>query len=189
VVPRRLCRSRSVEQDNPHLPRRRRLPGRQPGRQEPAFRHSRARHGRNRQRLALSKLRPFGASSSSSATTPDPRSDWPRSWNCLPLFVFTHDAMGDGEDGPTHQPGRTPRIPPRHTGTNRAASRRMPMSSRGYRYIVQRATSRPYSLLSRQPLPTLDRTKYAPASGVAKAPTSSPTPPAEIRKRSSCLGQ
>ena len=46
VVPRRLGRPRPVEQDDADVRGRRRFPGRQPGRQEPALRHPRARDGR-----------------------------------------------------------------------------------------------------------------------------------------------
>ena len=50
VVPRRLGGPRAVEQDHPDVRGRGRLPGREPGRQEPAFRHPRARDGGDRQR-------------------------------------------------------------------------------------------------------------------------------------------
>ena len=50
LVPGRLGRSRPVEQDHPEIRGGGRLPGRQPGRKEPAFRHSRARDGGDRER-------------------------------------------------------------------------------------------------------------------------------------------
>ena len=84
------------------------------------------------------------------------------------IFVFTHDAMGDGEDGPTHQPVE-----------QIAAFRAMPglvllrpgdanEVVEAYRYIMQLRHQPAVLALSRQPLPTLDRGKYAPASGVAR---------------------
>ncbi|MFC4274168.1 transketolase [Achromobacter aloeverae] len=84
------------------------------------------------------------------------------------IFVFTHDSIGLGEDGPTHQPveqmSQLRGIPSmrvlRPCDANEVAE--------AWR-IALRQTHRPTALvLSRQPLPTLDREKYAPASGAAR---------------------
>jgi transketolase len=84
------------------------------------------------------------------------------------IYVFTHDSIGVGEDGPTHQPIE-----------QLAALRAMPNIlvmrpgdanevSEAYRVALQQ-THRPIAMvLSRQATPTLDRSKYAAASGVAK---------------------
>jgi transketolase len=84
------------------------------------------------------------------------------------LFIFTHDSIGVGEDGPTHQPVE-----------QLAAFRAMPNMlvfrpgdanevTEAYKVAIQH-THGPSSLVfSRQPMPTIDRAKYAPASGVAK---------------------
>lgn len=84
------------------------------------------------------------------------------------IFVFTHDAMGDGEDGPTHQPVE-------HLASLRAIPGLVTLRPgdanevvEAYRYIMQLRHQPAALVLSRQPLPTLDRTKYAPASGVAR---------------------
>jgi transketolase len=84
------------------------------------------------------------------------------------LFVFTHDAMGDGEDGPTHQPVE-------HLASLRAIPGLITLRPgeanevvEAYRYVVQQRHQPAVLALSRQPLPTLDRTKYAPASGVSQ---------------------
>jgi transketolase len=84
------------------------------------------------------------------------------------LFVFTHDAMGDGEDGPTHQPVE-------HLVSLRAIPGLITLRPgdanevvEAYRFVVQLRHQPAVLALSRQPLPTLDRTKYAPASGVAQ---------------------
>jgi transketolase len=84
------------------------------------------------------------------------------------LFVFTHDAMGDGEDGPTHQPIE-------HLASFRAIPGLVTLRPadanevvEAYRYIMQLRREPAVLVLSRQPLPTLDRTKYASASGVAR---------------------
>jgi transketolase len=87
----------------------------------------------------------------------------------LPVFfVFTHDAMGDGEDGPTHQPveqlASLRAIP--GLVTLRPADANEVVEA--YRYVIQLRHEPAVLALSRQALPTLDRSKYAPASGVAK---------------------
>ena len=84
------------------------------------------------------------------------------------IFVFTHDAMGDGEDGPTHQPveqlASLRAIPGLVTLRPGDANEVV----EAYRYIMQLRHQPAVLALSRQPLPTLDRRKYAPASGVAR---------------------
>lgn len=84
------------------------------------------------------------------------------------IFVFTHDAMGDGEDGPTHQPVE-------HLASLRAIPGLVTLRPgdanevvEAYRYVMQLRHEPAVLALSRQPLPTLDRTKYAPASGLAR---------------------
>ena len=84
------------------------------------------------------------------------------------IFVFTHDAMGDGEDGPTHQPVEqlvSLRAIPglvvlRPGDANEVVE--------AYRYILQLRHQPAVLALSRQPLPTFDRGKYASAAGVAR---------------------
>ena len=84
------------------------------------------------------------------------------------LFVFTHDAMGDGEDGPTHQPveqlASLRAIP--GLVTFRPADANEVVEA--YRYVMQLRHRPAVLVLSRQALPTLDRQKYAPASGVSR---------------------
>jgi transketolase len=84
------------------------------------------------------------------------------------IFVFTHDAMGDGEDGPTHQPVEQlvslRAIPGLVTLRPGDANEVV----EAYRYIMQLRHQPAVLALSRQPLPTLDRNRYAPASGVAR---------------------
>jgi transketolase len=84
------------------------------------------------------------------------------------IFVFTHDAMGDGEDGPTHQPVEqlaSFRAEPGLVVLRPADANEV---VEAYRYIMQLRHKPAMLALSRQPLPTLDRSKYAPASGVAR---------------------
>jgi transketolase len=84
------------------------------------------------------------------------------------IFVFTHDAMGDGEDGPTHQPVE-------HLASLRAVPGLTLLRPgdanevvEAYRVVMQLRHRPAVLVLSRQPLPTLDRNKYASASGVAR---------------------
>jgi transketolase len=117
--------------------------------------------------LSLSKLRAFGA-------TFFIFSDYARAAIRLAtlmelpaIFVFTHDAMGDGEDGPTHQPVEhliSLRAIPGLTTLRPGDANEV---VEAYRYIIQLGHQPAVLVLSRQPLPTLDRSKYAPASGVA----------------------
>ncbi|MFO1316354.1 MAG: transketolase [Burkholderiales bacterium] len=118
--------------------------------------------------MALSKLRPFGA-------TFFIFSDYARGAIRLSalmelptLMVFTHDAMGDGEDGPTHQPIEqlaSLRAIPGMTVLRPGDANEV---TEAYRCAL-RFRHRPAILvLSRQPLPTLDRARCAPASGVAQ---------------------
>jgi transketolase len=84
------------------------------------------------------------------------------------IFIFTHDAMGDGEDGPTHRPVEQlislRAIPGLVTLRPGDANEVV----EAYRYVLQLRHQPTVLALSRQPLPTLDRRKYAPASGVAR---------------------
>jgi transketolase len=82
--------------------------------------------------------------------------------------VFTHDAMGDGEDGPTHQPVEqlaSLRAVPGLTLLRPGDANEV---VEAYRVIMQLRHRPAVLVLSRQPLPTLDRGKYASASGVAR---------------------
>ncbi len=83
-------------------------------------------------------------------------------------MVFTHDAMGDGEDGPTHQPIEqlaSLRAIPGMTVMRPGDANEV---VEAYRLVVQFKHRPALLVLSRQPLPTLDRRKYAPASGAAR---------------------
>jgi transketolase len=117
--------------------------------------------------LSLSKLRPFGAGFLIF-------SDYMRAPIRLSalmeipvIFIFTHDSIGVGEDGPTHQPVEqliSLRAIPglivlRPGDANEVAE--------AWRVIVQLRHEPACLILSRQNMPTFDRTRYAPAKGVA----------------------
>jgi transketolase len=83
------------------------------------------------------------------------------------IHIFTHDSIGVGEDGPTHQPVE-------HLASLRAIPGLVTLRPgdanevvEAYRYIMQLHHEPAVLVLSRQALPTLDRSRYAPASGVA----------------------
>ena len=89
--------------------------------------------------------------------------------NELPdIFVWTHDSVGLGEDGPTHQPVEhlaSLRAMPKMTLIRPADANEAVEAWR----VTMRRTKGPVGLvLSRQKLPVLDRTRLAPASGVAR---------------------
>ncbi|MDT3672152.1 MAG: transketolase [Aromatoleum sp.] len=118
--------------------------------------------------MALSKLRPFGATFFIFSDYARPAIRLSAMMELPAIFVFTHDAMGDGEDGPTHQPVEqlvSLRAVPglvmlRPGDANEVVE--------AYRYVLQ-LRHRPAAIaLSRQPLPTFDRRKYASPAGVAQ---------------------
>ena len=83
------------------------------------------------------------------------------------IYIFTHDSIGVGEDGPTHQPVEHLAALRAIPEPGRAAAGRRQRGGRGLsRDPATEATGRPSLVLTRQNLPTLDRTKYAPAAGV-----------------------
>lgn len=84
------------------------------------------------------------------------------------IYIFTHDSIGLGEDGPTHQP--IEQLASLRAMPNMLVLRPGDANEvvEAYKVILLH-THRPSTLvLTRQAVPTLDRTKYAPASGVAK---------------------
>src|SRR5712671_516851 len=84
------------------------------------------------------------------------------------IFIFTHDSIGLGEDGPTHQPIE-------QLASLRAMPNMIVLRPGDANEVVEawkiiaQLQHQPVSLvLTRQALPTFDRTKYAAASGAAK---------------------
>ncbi|MDM0017086.1 transketolase [Variovorax saccharolyticus] len=118
--------------------------------------------------MALSKLRPFGATFFIFSDYARPAIRLAALMELPSLFVFTHDAMGDGEDGPTHQPIEqlaSLRAMPGLTVLRPGDANEVVEALR----VALQSKHRPTALvLSRQALPTLDRSGLAPASGVAR---------------------
>jgi transketolase len=118
--------------------------------------------------LALSKLRAFGATFLVFSDYARPAIRLSAIMELPTIFVFTHDAMGDGEDGPTHQPVE-------HLISLRAIPGLIVLRPadanevvEAYRVIMQLSHQPAAIALSRQALPTFDRRKYASATGVAR---------------------
>jgi len=118
--------------------------------------------------MALAKLRPFGSGFLIF-------SDYMRNpirlsalMELPTLYIFTHDSIGLGEDGPTHQPVEQLaglRAVPGLVTLRPCDANEVAEAWR----VVLGAKHRPACLiLSRQPLPTLDRSRFAPASGLAR---------------------
>ena len=118
--------------------------------------------------MALSRVRPFGGTFFNFSDYMKPAVRLAALMEIPVIYVFTHDSIGLGEDGPTHQPIE-----------QLAALRAMPNIlvlrpgdanevAEAWKLAI-RQTHRPTALvLSRQAMPTFDRAKFAPASGVAK---------------------
>ncbi len=118
--------------------------------------------------LSLSKLRPYGGTFFIFSDYARPAIRLSALMELPTVYVFTHDAMSDGEDGPTHQPVE-------HLASLRAIPGLVTLRPgdanevvEAYRYVMRLRHEPAVLALSRQPLPTLDRTKYADASGVAR---------------------
>ncbi|MEW6320361.1 MAG: transketolase [Acidobacteriota bacterium] len=118
--------------------------------------------------LALSKIRPFGSGFLVFSDYARPAIRLSALMELPTVHIFTHDSIGVGEDGPTHQPVE-------HLASLRAVPGLVTLRPADANEVVEAwrvimgLTREPVALvLTRQPLPTLDRTRYAPASGVSR---------------------
>ena len=84
------------------------------------------------------------------------------------IYVFTHDSIGVGEDGPTHQP--VEQVPSLRAIPGLLTLRPGDANevTEAWRVILQLRHEPAVLVLSRQALPTIDRSKYAAASGLAR---------------------
>jgi transketolase len=117
--------------------------------------------------LSLSKLRAFASTFFIFSDYARPAIRLSALMELPTIFIFTHDAMGDGEDGPSHQPVEqliSLRAIPGLVVLRPADANEV---VEAYRYIMQLRHQPAVLVLSRQPLPTFDRSKYASAVGVA----------------------
>ncbi|HWA98983.1 MAG TPA: transketolase C-terminal domain-containing protein, partial [Pirellulales bacterium] len=118
--------------------------------------------------MALTGVRPFGATFFVFTDYCRPAIRLSALMHFPVLYVLTHDSIGLGEDGPTHQPVE-------HLAALRVIPNLLTIRpgdanevSEAYR-VYLRSKDRPVAMvLSRQNLPTLDRTKYTSAEGVLR---------------------
>ena len=118
--------------------------------------------------MALSHLRPFGVTLLIFSDYMKPPIRLAALMELPVLYIFTHDSIGLGEDGPTHQPieqllalrSVPGLITLRPADANEVAE--------AYRVIGGLKRNPVALVLSRQPLPTLDRNRYAAAAGLAR---------------------
>ncbi len=118
--------------------------------------------------LSLSKIRPFGSGFLIFSDYARPAIRLGALMEIPVIHVFTHDSIGVGEDGPTHQPVEqlaSLRAVPGLIVLRPADANEV---TEAWRTILQLRHEPVALILSRQALPTVDRAKYAPASGLAK---------------------
>jgi transketolase len=84
------------------------------------------------------------------------------------IYIFTHDSIGVGEDGPTHQP--VEQLPSLRAVPGLMVLRPADANEvvEAWRVIMQLRHEPAALILTRQALPTLDRTRYASAAGLQK---------------------
>jgi transketolase len=118
--------------------------------------------------LSLCKVRPYGSGFLIFSDYARPAIRLSAIMEIPVIYIFTHDSIGLGEDGPTHQPVE-------HLASLRAIPGLITLRPADANEVVEawrvimRLKHEPVALiLSRQALPTYDRTKYASASGLAK---------------------
>ncbi len=118
--------------------------------------------------MALSKIRPYGSSFLIFSDYARPAIRLGALMELPVIYVFTHDSISVGEDGPTHQPVE-------QLASLRAIPRLMVLRPADANEVVEAwrvimpLEKEPVALvLSRQDLPTIDREKFASAAGLAK---------------------
>jgi transketolase len=118
--------------------------------------------------LALSKIRAYGSSFLIFSDYMKPPIRLSALMELPVVYIFTHDSIGLGQDGPTHQPVEQLIALRAIPGliTLRPADANEVVEA--WRVIIGLKHQPACLVLSRQPLPTFDRKRYASASGVAR---------------------
>jgi transketolase len=117
--------------------------------------------------LSLCKVRPFGSGFLIFSDYMRPPIRLSALMEIPTIEIFTHDSIGVGEDGPTHQP--IEQLPSLRAIPGLITLRPADANEvvEAWRVIMQLRHEPVVLVLTRQPLPTFDRSKVAPASGVA----------------------
>ncbi len=118
--------------------------------------------------MSVTKLRPFGGTFFNFSDYMRPTIRLAALMETPVIDVFTHDSVGLGEDGPTHQPIEqlaSLRAVPNITVLRPGDANEV---VEAWKIAMQTNNGPSLLVLSRQAVPTLDRTKYGAASGVAK---------------------
>jgi transketolase len=118
--------------------------------------------------MALTKVRPFGSGFLIFSDYARPAIRLSALMEIPVIYIFTHDSIGVGEDGPTHQPVEqlaSLRAIPGLMVLRPADSNELVEAWR----VILKLDHEPAALiLTRQALPTFDRTRYAPAAGLQR---------------------
>ena len=118
--------------------------------------------------LALSKVRAYGSGYLIFSDYMKPAIRLSALMEIPAIYIFTHDSIGLGEDGPTHQPveqlialrGIPGLITLRPADANEVTE--------AWRVIIGLRHQPACLVLTREAVPTLDRSRYAPASGLSR---------------------
>ena len=94
------------------------------------------------------------------------------------IHWFSHDSIGLGEDGPTHQPVEQLASLRAMPGLNVIRPCDANEVAEAWRVIMQQGHQPAALVLTRQNVPVLDRSRYASAEGLHRGATCSPTPTA-----------
>jgi transketolase len=118
--------------------------------------------------MSASKLLPFGGTFFNFSDYMRPTIRLAALMEIPVIYVYTHDSIGLGEDGPTHQP--IEQLPALRAIPNLTLIRPGDANEtvQAWKLAVQVKHGPTALVLTRQAVPTLDRSKYAPAAGVAK---------------------
>ncbi len=118
--------------------------------------------------MVVSKLRSYGGTFFNFSDYMKPAIRLAALMEIPSIFIYTHDSISLGEDGPTHQPVEQLaglRAMPGLVLLRPADANEVAEAWK----VIMPLTHQPVALvLTRQALPTFDRTKYSPAAGVAK---------------------
>jgi transketolase len=118
--------------------------------------------------MVLSKLRAYSATFFNFSDYMRPSMRLGALMEIPAIYIFTHDSIGLGEDGPTHQP--VEQLASLRAMPNMLVLRPGDANEvvEAYKVILQHKHGPSVLVLTRQAVPTLDRTKYAAASGVTR---------------------